>query len=137
MKGTMMDRLGMLVLLLVPLSVSAAALPCSIRPAPDTPASALPGLVTVSPADAQHAALARIKAPAPQVAHGALEIEHGCLVYSFDIRLAGKRGMEEILVDAGTGTIVSHTHESPQQEAAERAKDKGASPKPQPPSRSR
>jgi hypothetical protein len=137
MKGTMMDRLGMLVLLLVPLSVSAAALPCRIRPAPDTPAAALPGLVTVSPADAQHAALARLKAPAPQVAHGALEMEYGCLVSAFDIRIAGKRGMEEILVDAGTGTSLSHTHESPKQEAAERAKDNGAGPKPQHPSRSR
>jgi hypothetical protein len=66
-----MYRLGMLALLLVPLSVSAAALSCSIRPAHDTPASAPPGLVTVSPADVQQAALARIKAPASQVAHGA------------------------------------------------------------------
>jgi hypothetical protein len=137
MKETCMHRLITLALLLVPLSVFAAARPCSIRPAQDTPASALPGLVTVSPADAQQAALARIKAPAPQVAHGALEIEHGCLVYSFDIRIAGKRGMEEILVDASTGKILSHTHESPKQEAAERAKDKASSPKPQEPSLSR
>ena len=131
MKGTMMHQLVMLILLLGPLSVSAAALRCSIRPAHETPASALPSLVTVSPADAQQAALARITAPSPQVAHGALEIEHGCLVYSFDIRIAGKRGVEEILVDAGTGTILSHTHESPQEEAAEQAKDKASSQKPQ------
>jgi hypothetical protein len=126
-----MHRLVILVLLLVPLSGSAAALPCSISPAQDTPASALPSLATVSPADAQHAALARIKAASPQVAHGELEIEQGCLVYSFDIRIAGKRGVEEIMVDAGTGKILSHKHESPKEEAAEQAKDKASSQKPQ------
>jgi hypothetical protein len=124
-----MDRLLLGALLLVPLAASAAALPCSVRPAPDTPATALPGLAKVSQADAEHTAFTRITSSSKQVAHSELEIEQGCLVYAFDIRIAGKRGVEEILVDAGTGKILSHKHESPKQEAAEQAKDKAAAPK--------
>ena len=117
-------------LLLIPLSVSAADLPCSVCPAPNTPATALPTFATISQAEAQHVALTRVKAPTKHVAHRALEIEHGCLVYAFDIRIAQQRGIEEILVDAGTGTILSHTHESPKQEAAERAKDRASAQQP-------
>ena len=83
-----MNRLVISALLLMSFSVSAAELPCSIRPAKDTPDSALPNLAKVSQADAQKAAIARIKAPSKQVAHGGLEIEQGCLVYSFDIRIS-------------------------------------------------
>lgn len=131
MKETFMNRLVISLLLLVYFSVSAAGLPCSIRPAKDTPDSALPDLAKVSQADAQKAALARVKAPSIQVANGGLEIEQGCLVYSFNIRISGKSGIEEILVDAGTGKILSQTHETPEQEVAEQAKDKASSKYPQ------
>lgn len=122
-----------LVFLLMPLSVSAAGIKCSIHPAKDKPASALPGLAKVSQADAQKAAFARIKAPSTAVAEGELEVEQGCLVYSFDIRIPGKPGIEEIMVDAGTGKILSHKHESTKQEAAEKAKDKASSMMPKQP----
>ena len=122
-----------LVFLLMPLSVSAAGIKCSIHPAKDTPASALPGLAKVSQADAQKAAFERIKAPSTALAEGELEVEQGCLVYSFDIRIPGKLGIEEIMVDAGTGKILSHKHESTKQEAAEKAKDKASSMKPKQP----
>ena len=121
-----MNRLVIPALLLVSFSVSAKGLPCSIHPAKNTPTSALPGLAKISRADAQQAALARIKARSAQVADGELEVEHGCLIYSFDIRISGKSGIEEIAVDAGTGKILSHKHESPKQEAAEQAKDKAS-----------
>ena len=121
-----MNRLA-LVLLLVSFSVSAKQLPCSIHPSKDAPASALPGLAKISHADAQKAALARINASSKQVVDGELEIEQGCLIYSFVIRTSGKTGIEEIWVDAGTGKILSHKHESPRQEAAELAKDKASS----------
>ena len=117
----------------MPLSVSAAGIKCSIHPAKDTPASALPGLAKVSQADAQKAAFKRIKAPSTAVAEGELEVEQGCLVYSFDIRIPSKPGIEEIIVDAGTGKILSHKHESTKQEAAEKAKDKASSMKPKQP----
>ncbi len=131
MKGTLVNRLAILSLLLVPFSVSAAELPCSIRPAKDTAELALPGLAKVSQAAAQKAALSSIKAQSTEVVDGELEIEQGCLVYSFDIRISDKSGIEEIMVDAGTGKILSHKHESTRQEAAEKAKDKASSRKPQ------
>jgi hypothetical protein len=121
------------VFILMPFSVSAAGIKCSIRPPKDTPASALPSLAKVSQTDAQKAAFARIKAPPTAVAEGELEVEQGCLVYSFDIRMPGKPGTEEVVVDVGTGKILSHKHESAKQEAAEKAKDKASSMKPKQP----
>jgi hypothetical protein len=122
-----MNRLALVLLLLTSFSVSAKQLPCNIHPDKETPASSLSGLARISRADAQTTALARINASSRQVVDGELEIERGCLVYSFDIRISGKTGVEEIRVDASTGDILSHKHESPKQEAAEQAKDKASS----------
>lgn len=118
-------------LLFVAVPASAAKFACSIHPAGDTPVSALPGLAKVSQEDAGKTALARIKARPKQVADGKLEIEQGCLVYSFDIQVSAKKAVEEILVDAGTGQIISHKHETAKQEAVERENDKAAPRKPQ------
>ncbi len=99
-------------------------LSCSVRPKKGTPAAALPALATVSQADAERTAVASLQASAPPaVTERELEMEHGCLVYSFDIRVAGKEGLEEVLIDAGTGKVLSHTHESAEQEATEGAKE--------------
>lgn len=56
-----------------------------------------------------------------------LEREHGRIIYSYDIAVPGRSGIEEVTVDAITGRIVTHEHESPaaerreaRQEAAER-----------------
>ena len=124
-----MSHLVILALFIVPFSVSAAGLTCDTRPAKDTAASALPGLAKISKAEAEKKALARIKARSTQILSAELEIEQGCLVYSFDIRISGKSGVEEIMIDAGTGKIVSHKHETAKQEAAEQAKDKETSKK--------
>lgn len=100
-------------------------LSCSVRPKRSTPAAKLSSLATVSQADAERTAVASLKASAPTtVTEGELELEHGCLVYSFDIRVSGRDGVEEVLIDAGTGKVLSHTHESAKREAAERAKEK-------------
>lgn len=53
-----------------------------------------------------------------------IEEERGRLVYSFDIKVPGKRGVEEVQVDAQTGAVVSHEHESPADESAEAAKER-------------
>ena len=103
-------------------------LPCSVHPKQSTPAAGLPALATVSQADAERAALASLKTSLPtSVTEGELEIERRCLVYSFDIRVSGKDGIEEVLIDAGTGKVLSHEHESSKQEAAESAKEKKSS----------
>ena len=48
-----------------------------------------------------------------------LEREKGKLIYSFDIKVAGKTGIEEVNVDAMTGTVVAHEHETPKAEKKE------------------
>jgi hypothetical protein len=119
-----MKRIFISALFLVHFPVFAAGLACSIHPAKDTPVTALPGLAKISKAAAQKTALARLKSPSAEIVSAELEVEHDCLVYSFDIRRPGKSGVEEIMVDAGTGKIVSQKHETAIQEAAEKAKDK-------------
>lgn len=58
-----------------------------------------------------------------------LEREHGKLIYSFDISVPGKSGIEEIAVNAIDGSVVTHEHETPameRKEAAMEAKEKKA-----------
>ncbi len=103
--------------------VFAADLNCSIKAKDDKPA-ALKKMAKVTKAEARKTALAAVKASSKKVKSGKLEVEDGCLVYSFDIAVTGKSGVEEVLVDAGTGKVLSQEHETPAKEAAERAKDK-------------
>lgn len=52
-----------------------------------------------------------------------LEREKGTIVYSFDITVPKQPGVEEILVSAIDGSVVSQTHETPAQEKAEARKE--------------
>ena len=126
-----MYRQALLVLLFLALSTStaAAALSCSIRPAKDALPATLQNLAKVTQAEAQKTALAQFKSSSTKIKSSELEVEQGCLVYSFDIAVSGKPGVEEIMIDAGTGKILSRKHESAKQEAAEQAKDRAASKK--------
>ena len=47
-------------------------------------------------------------------------MEDGKLVYSFDIKVPARSGIEEIQVDAKTGALVKQEHEGPKAEAAEK-----------------
>lgn len=67
--------------------------------------------------------LARSRVANATIVEEGIEVEKGKLVYSFDMRTAGRSGIDEVLIDALTGAIVSVDHESPAQEAAERAQD--------------
>jgi uncharacterized membrane protein YkoI len=72
-----------------------------------------PGLwqqATISADAAMRTALARV--PGGRITEAELEQENGRLVYSFDIRVEGRPGIEEVQVDARTGEIVSVEHES-------------------------
>jgi len=71
----------------------------------------------VSGETARATAVARV--PGGKVVSGELEEEGGMLVYSFDIKVEGQSGVEEILVDALTGELVAEEHESAAQEAVE------------------
>jgi hypothetical protein len=68
-------------------------------------------------------AIARARVPAAQIAEEGIEMEGGKLVYSFDMKTRGRRGIDEVLIDAMSGAIISVEHEGPAQEAAERAQD--------------
>jgi uncharacterized membrane protein YkoI len=56
-----------------------------------------------------------------------LEREHGHLIYSYDIEVPGKSGIDEVNVDAMTGKVIAKTHEgakAERKEAAAEAKEK-------------
>lgn len=67
-------------------------------------------------------ATARSLVPKGKIVSAEIEEEDGKLLYSFDIKTAGKSGIDEVNVDAisGKGSV---QHESPQDEAKEKAAD--------------
>jgi uncharacterized membrane protein YkoI len=78
----------------------------------------------IAEADARKTALAEV--PGGKVQSHELERENGRLIYSYDIKVTGKSGVEEVNVDAMTGQIVAHEHEDAKAEAKEkRAEAKG------------
>src|SRR5947209_17258698 len=80
--------------------------------------AALRAEAKIAEADARKTALAAV--PGGRVQSHELEREKGKLIYSYDIKLAGKPGIEEVNVDAITGTIVAHEHEDAKAEAKEK-----------------
>jgi uncharacterized membrane protein YkoI len=58
--------------------------------------------------------------PNGKIRRSKLEREGGKLIYSFDIKVPGKTGVEEVNVDAITGAVVAHEHETPKMEAKEK-----------------
>lgn len=49
-----------------------------------------------------------------------LEREKGKLIYSFDIKVTGRSGIDEVHIDAITGKVLSKEHETPAMEAKEK-----------------
>lgn len=52
-----------------------------------------------------------------------LEREGGKLIYSYDISVPGKTGIDEVNVNAIDGTVVAKQHETPKAEKAEAVKE--------------
>jgi uncharacterized membrane protein YkoI len=52
-----------------------------------------------------------------------LEREGGKLIYSYDITVPGKTGIDEVNVNAIDGTVVAKQHETPKAEKAEAVKE--------------
>ena len=67
--------------------------------------------------------IARAQVPNGTIRSGEIEEERGKLIYSFDIKVPGKSGIEEVNVDAITGQLVAHEHEGPAAERAEARQD--------------
>jgi uncharacterized membrane protein YkoI len=68
-------------------------------------------------------ATALAKVPNGAVRSEELEKEHGKLIYSFDIAVPGKPGIEEVNVSAVTGKVLNKHHESSKDEKKEAAKE--------------
>jgi uncharacterized membrane protein YkoI len=75
----------------------------------DLPAELL-SQTKISEDSARTLALKRV--PGSAVKELELEREHGLLIWSFDLTVAGKPGVEEVEVDALTGKIVGVEHEA-------------------------
>ncbi len=77
--------------------------------------------VKISEKHARATALARV--PNSSVKAEELEHEGGRWIYSYDLTVPGKSGIEEVNVDANTGKVVAVEHEGPKAEAKEAAAD--------------
>ena len=84
----------------------------------------------ISEATARATALKEV--PNGTVKSSELERENGKLIYSYDITVPGKTGIDEVNVNAIDGTIVAKQHETPKsekKEAVQEAKEKKATKK--------
>jgi len=75
----------------------------------------------VSEADA--IATAQKEVPDGKIESAEIEREGGKLIYSFDIKVPKKSGVEEVNVDAVSGTVVKKEHETAKEEKAEMKKE--------------
>jgi hypothetical protein len=82
----------------------------------DLPA-ALMKRATVSEAQAAKTALAAM--PNATIKAVELEDENGRLIYSYELKVPGHSGIEEVNVNAKTGAIVNTEHETPASERGE------------------
>lgn len=76
----------------------------------------------ITMAEARKIAMAQV--PLAKVRSGELEREHGRLIYSFDMKTPGKRGIDEVNIDALDGSIVNKMHEGAKAEHKEMMQDK-------------
>ena len=53
-----------------------------------------------------------------------LEDENGKLIYSYELKVPGRSGIEEVNVDAKTGAVVNTEHETPASERGEAKQEK-------------
>ena len=79
----------------------------------------------ISEATARATALKEV--PNGTVKSSELEREHGKLIYSYDITVPGKTGIDEVNVNAIDGSVVARSHEgakAEKKEAVQEAKEK-------------
>jgi hypothetical protein len=115
---------GAVALAFISVAAAAAQPQCTVHPPKGTPESALAGMTKITEADARKTALAGFAKGSAEIAEAELEVEHGCLIYSFDVKSAGNDGIDEVQIDAGSGQTLGRKHESSAEEAAESAEEK-------------
>ena len=110
--------------------VATAATASAQQPLPKMQEDA-PGLLAqakISPDSATKLALAKV--PGGMIMERGIEKEKGTLLYSFDMKVKGKSGIEEVQINALTGAVIGVEHETPKAERAERKADAAKSAKP-------
>lgn len=109
--------LTLLVVALAPTALSAQAADTTLK-------QDRPGLLAqakITPDSAR--AIARRTVPGATIQSGEIENEDHKLIYSFDMKVPGKSGIEEVNIDALTGAVVGREHEDARSEAAEAAQE--------------
>ena len=104
--------------LAVPAVPAFAAWSCSIHPPKTASDAALRSMAKVSKERAEKIALTRVDHGA-KVSSAELEAEQGCLIWSFDLKVPGRKGVQEVNVDAGNGKVLGVHHESASAESSE------------------
>jgi len=74
-------------------------------------------------------ATAAARVPRGTIQAGELEEENGKLQYSYDIKVPGKAGIDEVNVNAIDGSVIAVQHESPASVQKEAAEDRKAAAK--------
>ena len=98
--------------LALPLAAAAADTPeCTVKANKRMSRDELNALAKVKEEDARRTALDAVNAPKAGSAKGGLGVEDGCLVFAYDILLPG-RPAEEVVIDAGTGKVITRKPES-------------------------
>jgi uncharacterized membrane protein YkoI len=87
----------------------------------DLPA-ALMKRATVAEPDAAKTALAQVANASIKAVE--LEDENGKLIYSYELKVPGRSGIEEVNVDAKSGKVVNTEHETPASESREAKQEK-------------
>jgi hypothetical protein len=119
--------------LLTSIVLSAAAMAAPSTPTPPAKAlrsniralaskDSLAAQAKVDEATARATALAKV--PGGRVKTHELERENGLLIHSFDIAVPGRAGIEEVLVNALDGSVVSVKHEDAVAERREAKQDR-------------
>ena len=94
--------------LLTPFAVSAADLDCSVKAKKMTKDAELKAMAKISADDARKAATGAVTVSGATIDKGELEVEDGCLVYTYDVKVPGKILKREVYVDAGNGKVLKN-----------------------------
>ncbi len=137
-----MRRISIVALLLAAVTVTASAQkPAAPKPASEkgaekaakketkkeTGEAALRAAATVSEDSARKIALKAV--PGSVVKAIEIEKEKGAVIWSVDLAVAGKKGVEEVNIDSRTGKVLAKEHEDEKAEKAEAKEDAKAAKK--------
>lgn len=103
--------------LAVPAVPAFAAWQCSIHPSSTASDAQLRSMAKVPKMRAEDIAVRHVGHGA-RIASAEIEAEHGCLIWSFDLKVPGRNGVEEANIDAGNGSVLAVHHESASSEAS-------------------